>query len=77
MQFQGLKVTGYPIELTVVFYNGDDRRHDLDNQLSSVLDTMVDAGIITDDDQKHISQITINYADIDRANPRCEIYLED
>lgn len=76
-QFSGYMVTNYPIELTVVFYNGDMLRHDIDNALSSVLDTLQDAGVIEDDSQKHISCITVSYGGLERENPRTEIFIEE
>jgi Holliday junction resolvase RusA-like endonuclease len=76
-QFTGYKVTDYPIALTMVFYNGDLRRHDLDNQSSSILDTMVKAGVIEDDNQKYVDCITLQYGGVDRENPRCEVFLDE
>ena len=76
-QFSGLKVTDYPITVTMVFYNGDKRRHDLDNQCSSILDTMVKAGVLEDDDQKHVEAIQLQYGGHDKENPRCEIFLDE
>lgn len=76
-QFKGFKITDYPIALTVVFYDGDLRRHDLDNQISSILDTLVDASILEDDNQKFVDCITLQYGGLDRTNPRCEIFLDE
>lgn len=76
-QFVGLKVTQYPIALTMVFFNADNRRHDLDNQSSSVLDTLVKAGVIEDDNQNKIDCLQLQYGGTDKVNPRCEVYIED
>ena len=76
-QFKGLRVTGYPISITMVFFNGDLRRHDLDNQCSSILDTLVKAGVIEDDNQKFVDGIQLQYGGLDRTNPRCEIFLDE
>lgn len=76
-QFTGYKITRYPITLRVVFYWKDLRRHDNDNSLSSVQDTLKDAGIIVDDDFNHINIATAEYGGLDRENPRCEIYLDE
>ena len=76
-QFKGLKVTDYPISLTLVFYNSDRRRHDLDNQASSILDTLVKAGVIEDDNQNFVNSIHLQYGGLDKENPRCEIFLDD
>jgi len=76
-QFKGFKVVDYPIAITIVVYNKDERRRDLDNCLSSVCDSLVAAGVIEDDDTKHISQWCVEYGGIDRDNPRAEIFIED
>ena len=76
-QFAGLKVTKYPIAITMVFYNEDNRRHDLDNQSSSILDSLVKAEVIDDDNQKMVDCLTLQYGGIDKVNPRAEIYIDD
>lgn len=76
-QFQNLQVAEYPIDINIVVYYGTKHRHDLDNALGSIMDTLVDAQIIKDDDVEHISQITIQHGGLDPKNPRAEIFLED
>ena len=56
-----------PIEkasVTITFYFKDKRRHDADNYQKFLLDGLVKAGIIVDDDFEHI---------YDRQEPRTEI----
>lgn len=76
-QFAGLKITEYPISLTMVFYNTDKRRHDLDNQSSSILDTLVKADVLEDDNQTKVDCITLQYGGVDKENPRCEVFLDN
>lgn len=76
-QFQGLVITNYPITVTMIFFNADNRRHDLDNQSSSILDSLVKANIIEDDNQNYIDCLQLQYGGVDKENPRCEIYLDD
>ena len=76
-QFKGLRVTDYPITVTMCFFNGDNRRHDLDNQCSSILDTLVKTGVLEDDDQKHVEAIQLQYGGHDKMNPRCEVFLDE
>lgn len=76
-QFKGCTVTGYPIELTIVFFYGSRRRKDLDNGASTVLDALVKAEIITDDCVDYLSCITLQYGGYDKINPRCEIFIVD
>ncbi len=76
-QFREYQISDYPIDLNIVIWYGTKHRHDLDNALGSIMDTLVDADIIVDDDVSHISQITVQYGGLDREDPRAEIYLED
>ncbi len=76
-QFAGLKITNYPITLTMVFYNKDNRRHDLDNQSSSILDTLVKAGVLEDDNQTKVDALQLQYGGVDKENPRCEVFIDD
>ena len=76
-QWNGYKVTGYPISLVVVVYFDNLRRHDLDNALSSVMDALVAAEVIEDDNVNFIDSISVQYGGHDKANPRVEIHLDD
>lgn len=75
-QFKGYKVTDYPISINIVVWFDSNRRRDLDNALSSIMDALVEANIIEDDSTKYISQLTVQYGGLS-DNPRAEIYLED
>ena len=57
-----------------MFYCKDLRRRDVSNMLESINDLLVDAGIIEDDDWKHV-RIGGADADLDRENPRAEITI--
>lgn len=63
------------LELTVTFYHGDLKRRDSDNQLSSILDMLVDAQVIPDDNWEILPAKHIFDA-YDKGNPRCVISLE-
>lgn len=63
------------LELTVTFYHGDLKRRDSDNQLSSVLDMLVDAQVIPDDNWE-ILPVKHIFDAYDKGNPRCVISLE-
>ena len=63
------------VKLSVTFYHGDLKRRDSDNQLSSILDTRVDAGVLFDDNWRIIPQKEI-FDLFDKGNPRCEIVIE-
>lgn len=76
-QFKGYRITDYPISIAVVFYYDSNRRRDLDNGLSSIMDALVDAGIIEDDNYKFVDNIDVSYGGYDKINPRCEIYIDE
>jgi Holliday junction resolvase RusA-like endonuclease len=76
-QFEGYKITDYPIEVTIVFYRPNLIRRDLDNVASGILDCMVASEIIVDDDVNHVSMLTLSYGGVDKLNPRAEIFIED
>lgn len=76
-QFNGYKVTGYPIELVVTVFFDNLRRHDLDNALASVMDALSASEVIEDDNVNCVSTITVTYGGVDKLNPRVEIWLEE
>ena len=63
------------LELTCTFYHGDLKRRDSDNQLSSVLDMLVEAQVI-EDDSWMILPVKHVYDVYDKGIPRCVISLE-
>lgn len=63
------------LELTVTFYHGDLKRRDSDNQLSSVLDMLVEAQVIPDDNWE-ILPVKHIFDSYDKGNARCVISLE-
>jgi len=67
---------GVKVRLTLTFWHGDLVRRDSDNQLSSILDTLVDAGILEDDNWKIIPRKIIN-DEYDRGNSRVDIEIEE
>lgn len=76
-QFKGMKITEYPISVQLVFYYPTKHRKDLDNSASTILDCMTKAGVIEDDDVKHVNELYCYFAGYDKENPRVEIILED
>jgi Holliday junction resolvase RusA-like endonuclease len=75
-QFVGFRVTDFPINLSIVFYFKKEER-DLDNAAAAVMDAMVEAGILPDDNVKYVECITLQFGGIDKTNPRTEIYLDE
>ena len=63
----------YKIEVKV--WNQDLKKHDLDNQLATIMDAITKAGILRGDDQKTVVEETIRYEGVDRLDPRAEITI--
>ncbi len=76
-QFRGLQVTDYPININIVVYYDNKRRHDLDNALGTIMDALTAAEVIEDDDTSHIECIVIQFGGYDKTNPRVEVYLDE
>lgn len=79
IQQRGASVNSFsgPVIVKVTIYYGDRRRHDLDNALSSIMDALVEAGIIEDDDYNHVRTIIIWFGGYDKTNPRAEITINE
>lgn len=76
-QFDGCKVSGYPISIQMVFYYQTKHRKDIDNSTTTVLDCLKDAGVIEDDDVLHVNELYSFFGGYDKESPRVEIMLED
>lgn len=76
-QFEGYKITQYPITVQMAFYYPSKHRKDIDNSATTILDCMKAAGVIEDDDCTHINELYLFFAGYDKENPRVEVYLED
>lgn len=59
--------------LRITIYPPDARKADLTNKAESVMDTLVDAGILEDDNWFVVNEITLKFGGIDKENPRAEI----
>lgn len=76
-QFEGLKITQYPISVQMIFYYPTKHRKDIDNSASTILDCMKTAGVILDDDCQHVDELYCSFGGYDKDNPRVEITLVD
>jgi len=65
-----------PNAVNLEFYMPDARRTDLTNKAESIMDLLVDCGVIADDCWQVISEIVLKCNGIDRVRPRCEIVLK-
>lgn len=64
------------IEVIAEFWNQDKRKHDLDNQISSILDALVKAEVLPDDSQSTVWKISATYKGVDKEDPRVEITIK-
>ena len=64
------------VSIAYTFFVKDERRRDLDNMIASCNDVLVKAGLLKDDDWKHVS-IGAADAEVDRSNPRVEMWVEE
>ncbi len=62
--------------VTLTFYSPDKIKGDLTNKAESVMDLLVDMGVIRDDNWFEIGAINLRFGGVDKANPRVEIVLE-
>lgn len=63
-------------EITATFFVEDRRHRDLDNMLASVLDALVGAQVLADDNVFILPKITAIFGGIDKEKPRCDIILD-
>lgn len=62
------------LEIWLSFFHGDKLRRDGDNEASSILDLLVDADIIADDNWQIVRALHVaNF--YDKGNARCEICI--
>lgn len=60
-------------KLRITIYPPDSRKADLTNKAESVMDTLVDAGLLEDDNWFIVNEITLKFGGVDKENPRAEI----
>lgn len=65
-----------PCKLSLEFVHGDLRRRDSDNGLSSVLDTLVDAGVLEDDSWAIVREIRVSNR-YEKNNPHCIVRIKE
>lgn len=63
------------IEVKIEVWNKDNRRHDLDNQLSTILDALVKAKVLPDDSQSVVYKVSAEYKGVDKEDPRTLITI--
>jgi Holliday junction resolvase RusA-like endonuclease len=74
-QLTGIKPVDRVTSIELTFYPSTKRKFDLTNKAESIMDLLVDAGIIEDDNYTVIPQIKLQFGNIDKSNPRAEITI--
>lgn len=67
----------YPLTVYFKFYRKTRRRWDYNNLSQGPLDLLTEAGIIEDDDMNHVIPNFSGGWEVDKKNPRVEMYLEE
>jgi Holliday junction resolvase RusA-like endonuclease len=65
----------YPVSITIRFWMPDAIRADLTNKAESIMDLLVDCGVIGDDNWNVVPELTLTCAGIDRQKPRAEVTI--
>lgn len=63
--------------IRIDIYNETNRRRDLDNQATSILDALTKSGAIVDDCARFVRSILVVYGGIDKEDPRAEIEIQE
>lgn len=66
-----------PFEVSIMIWEKDHTRRDLDNQATSVLDGLVRAGVIEDDSVNYIERLEVKLGGYDKQRPRAEIIIKE
>ena len=64
-----------PCEVEITFFAHDARLFDLTNKAESVMDLLVDAGFLSDDNISVVRKVVLVSGGIDRVNPRAEVKI--
>lgn len=69
----------FPIEkayyVILQFYRSTHRIYDVTNAGESIMDLLVDAGVLKDDNFKVTPKVFPIHGDKDKENPRCEVFI--
>jgi Holliday junction resolvase RusA-like endonuclease len=77
-KLKGVKtIEQYPVFIKIRFWMPDAIRADLTNKTESIMDLLVDCGIIGDDNWNVVPEILLSCAGIDRTNPRAEVTIRE
>jgi len=72
---KGLKPVVGIESISIVFYAPDKRPTDLTNKAESIMDLLVDNGIIEDDNWFVVPSVTLSFGGVDKDDPRAVITI--
>lgn len=75
LQLIGIKPHHEITNVMIQFYAPDRRKTDLTNKAESIMDLLVDCGVIADDNWFEIPSISLSCDGVDPKNPRAEITI--
>jgi len=61
----------------ITFYPPNGRRFDLSDAAESVMDLLVDAEILADDDFISVPELTLKFGELDRVNARADVQINE
>lgn len=63
-------------KIEILFYAPDKRKADKTNKAESIMDLLVDVGIIEDDNWFVFPELVLKFGGVDRESPRAEIVID-
>lgn len=64
-------------KVEIVIFSPDRRRFDLTNKAESIMDLLVDVGILEDDNAFVCPQVILQFGGVDKVNPRAEVSIHE
>ncbi len=65
-----------PCKISIKLYEPNWQLRDIDNQATSILDALVAAKVIKNDDVRHVQKLNVTMAGVDKDDSRAEITIE-
>lgn len=75
MKFKNLPKKIEKCKVAITFFPETLRSADLSNKTESIMDLLVDCGIIKDDNWFVCSELTLKLGQVDKQNPRAEVTI--
>jgi Holliday junction resolvase RusA-like endonuclease len=64
-------------KVAIMFFAENRRRFDLSNAAESVMDLLVDAGILEDDSAENVPELVLTYGGVDPRKARAEVAINE